>query len=59
MSGRKSLSQQFALALPFCVLTFGTCSDAPAQSVWQKMKQNVLQQQCQQGLQKACQALAR
>jgi hypothetical protein len=58
MCARKRLNVQFALALPLCVLMFGICSDAPAQSVWQKMKQNVLQQQCQQGLQKACQVLA-
>ena len=58
MCARKRLSQQFALDLPLCFLMLGLCSDAPAQSVWQKMKQNVLQQQCQQGLQKACQALA-
>jgi len=58
MCARKRLSQKFALALPVCVVILGICSDASAQSVWQKMKQNVLQQQCQQGLKKACQALA-
>ena len=59
MCARKRLIQQFALALLFCSVMFGMCSDAQAQSVWQKMKQQVLQQQCQQGLQKACQALAK
>jgi hypothetical protein len=58
MCARKRLIQNFSLALPLCALISGSCSDANAQSVWQKMKQQVLQQQCQQGLQKACQALS-
>ena len=48
----------FARALPLSILLLGLASTGSAQSVWQKMKQNVLQQQCQQGLQKACQALS-
>ena len=56
---RKRLKlQPFPFALPICTLIAGLCNDASGQSVWQKMKQNVLQQQCQQGIQKACQALA-
>lgn len=58
MSARNLLIQQFRFALPLCLLIFGVSSNLSAQSVWQKMKQDVLRQQCQQGLQKACQALA-
>jgi hypothetical protein len=32
---------------------------AKAQTVWQKLKQNVLQQQCQQGNRQACQTIAK
>jgi hypothetical protein len=56
MCVRKRSIQKFALALPLSLLAFA--GDLSAQSVWQKMKQDVLQQQCQQGFQKACQALA-
>ena len=55
----KHSMQQVALVLPLFILIFGSAERTSAQSVWQKMKQNVLQQQCQQGLQKACQALAK
>jgi Tol biopolymer transport system component len=58
MCARKRLIQNFALALPLCLLVSGSTGLVSAQNVWQKMKQEVLQQQCQQGLQKACQALA-
>ncbi len=58
MCVRKCSLQRFALALPLCLLMFGSAHDTSAQSAWQKMKQSVLQQQCQQGLQKACQAIA-
>ena len=57
MSTRRRLLYSFGFALSTCVLIAGQ-PEAGAQSVWQKMKQNVLQQQCQQGFQKACQALA-
>ena len=57
MSARKCFIPLSIVALPFCLLVFGSAGKTSAQSVWQKMKQNVLQQQCQQGLQKACQAL--
>jgi|SRR5579863_4040657 len=55
-AGKRSILLSI-VALPICLLTSapaGVC----AQSVWQKMKQTVLQQPCQQGLQKACKALA-
>ena len=55
MSARKRFIQQFQFVLPLCLLIFGSAS---AQSVWQKIKQDVLQQHCQQGFQKACQSLA-
>ncbi|MBS1801848.1 MAG: hypothetical protein JST28_00695 [Acidobacteria bacterium] len=58
MSARNCVIKLFENALPLFVLMFGFTITASGQSVWQKMKQNVLQQQCQQGLQKACQALA-
>ena len=58
MSTRKLLIHHFAFAVPICLLIIGLAGEVSAQSVWQKMKQNVLQQQCQQGSQKACQALA-
>jgi len=57
MHVRKLLVRLFEYALPLPILLFGLSVSCSAQSVWQKMKQNVLQQQCQQGLQKACQAL--
>ena len=58
MSTRMRLVHSFGFALSTCFLIIGFAEEASAQSVWQKMKQNVLQQQCQQGIQKACQALA-
>lgn len=58
MSGRKRFIQQSRFVLPLCFLIFGVSGSASAQSVWQKMKRDVLQQQCQQGFQKACQSLA-
>jgi hypothetical protein len=57
MFARNCLITVFKYALPLSILLPGFTAVSSAQSVWQKMKQNVLQQQCQQGLQKACQAL--
>jgi len=51
----KTLFSIIMLALVDAAMT----APATAQSVWQKMKQNVLQQQCQEGNQKACQAIAK
>src|SRR5579859_5274602 len=56
-SGKRSTLRSI-VALPICLLIFAPAGRVSGQSVWQKMKQNVLQQQCQQGIQKACQALA-
>lgn len=58
MSSRKQPIQLFGLALFACLLSGALAEEAAAQSTWQKMKMNILQQQCQQGLQKACQGLA-
>lgn len=43
----------------FVMMTGLTTSPATAQSAWQKFKQNVLQQECRQGNQRACQTLAK
>jgi len=58
MSVRNRRIRLFKYALPLLALLVAHTDAGCAQSVWQKMKQNVLQQQCQQGIQKACQALA-
>ncbi len=58
MSTRERSIRPFRIFFFICLLMIGIPGEVFAQSVWQKMKQNVLQQQCQQGIQKACQALA-
>jgi len=53
--------RRLPVAIGLCLLAAGAilfAPDAAAQTTWQKMKMNILQQQCQQGMQKACQSLA-
>jgi len=53
---RRSASGAACFGLALMIVFFAPRTEA--QSTWEKMKENVLQQQCQQGLQKSCQALA-
>lgn len=53
---RRSASGAACCGLVLMIVLCALRTDA--QSTWEKMKENVLQQQCQQGLQKSCQALA-
>ena len=56
MCARKRF-RQFALVLPMCALVFGSCGDASAQSAWQKMKLQFLEQACKGGDQNSCRQL--
>ena len=50
--------RQYALALPLCALIFGSRGAASAQSTWQKMKLQFLEQACKGGDQNSCRQLA-
>ena len=56
MRHKLSKAPCWSVTVAIAVVSVG---QAGAQTVWQKMKQNVLQQECQQGNQQACQSLAK
>ena len=56
---RQSILRTVLWLAIIAALTLNFSQPATAQSTWQKMKQKVLQQECQSGNQKACQDLAK
>ena len=59
MSAQRPSVQLFGTALFACLLAGIFPRDAAAQSTWQKMKMNILQQACKGGDQNACQQLTK
>lgn len=58
MSGRKKLIHPVGLALFILMFIVGPARDASAQSTWQKMKLQFLEQACKGGDQNSCRQLA-